>query len=70
MVARKPKASEERTEICRECRFSHIERGDGLRCRLMPPVFVYDYQTGVSTPQNVEVNPDHWCGQFKAPLNS
>jgi hypothetical protein len=36
----------------------------------MPPVFVYDYQTGVSTPQNVEVNPDHWCGQFKAPLNS
>jgi hypothetical protein len=60
----------ERTEICRECRFADIKRGDGLRCFRFPPVFVYDYQTGTSSAQNPEVNPDHWCGEFKAPLNS
>jgi hypothetical protein len=70
MVARKKVEVAESTEICRECRFAHLKRSDGLRCRRFPPVFVYDYQTGISTPQHPETNPDDWCGEFRGHLSS
>lgn len=72
-MARRPKAEvvpvvvAERTEICRECRFCHYSRAEGMFCRRFPPSFAYDYQTGTSNPQWPAVNSDHWCGEF-APL--
>jgi hypothetical protein len=72
MATRKTVKAEpaERTEICKECRFSHFKKNDGLRCRRFPPVFVYDYATGTSTAQWPEVDADAHCGEFKPTLSS
>lgn len=60
----------ERAEICRECRFAHVKRGDGLYCHRFPPVFVYDPATGISSAQHPETNADAWCGEFRGHLSS
>jgi hypothetical protein len=71
MATRKTVKAEpaERTEICKNCRFSHYKRGEELRCRRFPPVFVYDYPTGTSNAQWPETNADAWCGEYKPLLN-
>jgi len=71
MPARKTvKVVAERTEICKNCRFSNHKRGDGLYCHRYPPVFVYDPATGTSAPAHPETNPDAWCGEFRGHLSS
>jgi hypothetical protein len=56
--------------ICKECRYAHYKRAEGLFCKLNPPQYVYDYQSGASELKNPEVNPQDWCGQFAPQLSS
>lgn len=62
--------AQERTEICKECRFSHYKRGEEMRCRRYPPTHVYDVATGLTAVQWPEVDSDMYCGEFRAKLSS
>jgi hypothetical protein len=70
-MARKPKAEPaEQTNICKNCRYSHYRRGEELRCRRYPPVFVYDVSTGVTAVCFPDVDANMTCGEFAAYLSS
>jgi hypothetical protein len=71
MAARKTvKVVAERTEICKNCRFSDFKRGEEIKCRRNPPVFVYDVATGCTAVAWPIVDADSWCGEYKCQLNS
>jgi hypothetical protein len=60
----------ERTEICKNCRHAFVKRGEDIKCRFLPPSFVYDVATGCTAIANPIVDADHWCGQFAPHLSS
>lgn len=70
MASRKKSDPVERTDICKNCRFAHYDRAEGLHCRRYPPVHVYDVATGITAVAWPEVDADHYCGEFKAQLSS